>query len=224
MEEIKNDLKNVALDIIQSNQNHYNDWLDKTARLYEKLLVLKYLDERDESLKGIRKNVQNELENIVSKPIKTEDIQDFQGLKSIQSEVRVVPHPEGPPIDKSKSEVPEKIAVKPIEKKHLKKSSPDKNVRQSIAEKAVSTKKKSLNEQLANKSLTFGLNDRIAFVKHLFNGSQEDFNRVVSQLNSFENHEETEQFIDHIVKPEYSWAGKEEFEKRFMEIVNARFE
>ena len=51
---------------------------------------------------------------------------------------------------------------------------------ESVAEKAQSTEKKSLNDRLAGGALKFGLNDRIGFVKDLFDGSAEDFNRVVS--------------------------------------------
>ena len=42
--------------------------------------------------------------------------------------------------------------------------------------------KKSLNDTLQG-DIQIGLNDRIAFVKNLFDGSQEDFNRVVSQAS-----------------------------------------
>ena len=44
--------------------------------------------------------------------------------------------------------------------------------------------KKSLNDSLHN-NLQLGLNDRIAFVNNLFEGNQGDFNRVISQINSF---------------------------------------
>ena len=55
-----------------------------------------------------------------------------------------------------------------------------------IFEKAVRVEapKKSLNESFVQSNIQIGLNDRIAFVKHLFEGSQEDFNRVLSQLNT----------------------------------------
>ena len=62
--------------------------------------------------------------------------------------------------------------------------------------------KKSLNDKLQG-DIQIGLNDRIAFVKNLFGGSQEDFNRVVSQLNSFKTPKEAKKFINKIVKPDY---------------------
>lgn len=81
----------------------------------------------------------------------------------------------------------------------------------------------SLNDRL-NKVITFGLNDRIGFEKKLFGGSSDDFNRVVSQLNTFDSFEEAKAFVDDFVKPDYNnWEGAEEFETRFMEIVEKKF-
>ena len=65
--------------------------------------------------------------------------------------------------------------------------------------------KKSLNDKLQG-DIQIGLNDRIAFVKNLFGGSQEDFNRVVSQLNSFKTQKEAKKFINKMVKPDYDWT------------------
>lgn len=81
----------------------------------------------------------------------------------------------------------------------------------------------SLNDRL-NKTISFGLNDRIGFEKKLFGGSSDDFNRVISQLNTFDSFEEAKAFVDDFVKPDYNnWEGAEEFETRFMEIVEKKF-
>jgi hypothetical protein len=81
----------------------------------------------------------------------------------------------------------------------------------------------SLNDKL-NKGINIGLNDRIAFEKKLFGGNAEDFNRVLSQLNTFDNFEEAESFIHDFVKPDYNnWQGNEEYEARFIEIVENKF-
>ncbi len=82
--------------------------------------------------------------------------------------------------------------------------------------------KKSLNDQLQG-DIQIGLNDRIAFVKNLFGGSQEDFNRVISQLNSFKTQKEATKFINKMVKPDYDWTDKEEIEERFLSIVDRKF-
>jgi hypothetical protein len=81
----------------------------------------------------------------------------------------------------------------------------------------------SLNDRL-NKGINIGLNDRIAFEKRLFGGSADDFNRVLSQLNTFDSFEEAKGFIEDFVKPDYdNWNGKEEYEARFLEIVEKKF-
>jgi hypothetical protein len=80
-----------------------------------------------------------------------------------------------------------------------------------------------LNDKLV-KEITIGLNDRIAFVKHLFGGSNEDYNRVLNQLITFDTFLETKAFIDELVKPDYNnWEGKEDYEIRFMEIIEKKF-
>ena len=85
------------------------------------------------------------------------------------------------------------------------------------------TEKKSLNDRLAGTVLKFGLNDRIGFVKELFDGSQEDFNRVVSQLNTCSSLEEANDYINAHISHEYGWDQKEETAARFMTAVEQKF-
>ena len=81
----------------------------------------------------------------------------------------------------------------------------------------------SFNETMS-KSIAIGLNDRIGFVQHLFNDSNEDFNRVISQLNTFDTFEEAKNFINEMVIPDYNyWVGEEDYIERFMAIVEKKF-
>ena len=82
---------------------------------------------------------------------------------------------------------------------------------------------KSLNE-LHSKSINIGLNDKIAFVKYLFADSTEDYNRVLSQLNTFSTFPEAKDFIDEIIKPDYNnWDGVDDYAERFIAIVAKKF-
>jgi len=84
--------------------------------------------------------------------------------------------------------------------------------------------KKSLNDKIKTGGLKIGLNDKLAFIKHLFNGKIEDYERVLSQLNTTSDFEEASHLVQDIVKPDYNnWDGKEEYENRFMTIVEAKF-
>lgn len=89
--------------------------------------------------------------------------------------------------------------------------------------KDVEPKTVSLNDKLS-KGISIDLNDRIAFVKHLFANSDEDYNRVLNQLITYDSFEEAQNFIEDMVKPDYnSWEGKEDYSQRFIEIIEKKF-
>ncbi|MCG2429778.1 hypothetical protein [Aequorivita xiaoshiensis] len=105
-------------------------------------------------------------------------------------------------------EVSEPVEVKDIEEKR---------------QPAPETKVKSLND-VVNKGLNVGLNDRLAFIKHLFDGQIEDYTRVLSQINTLQSYEEAQSFINAQVKPDYNqWENKEVYAERFMNIIEKRF-
>lgn len=82
---------------------------------------------------------------------------------------------------------------------------------------------RSLNDRLKN-GINIGLNERLAFIRHLFEGKTADYNRVISQINTFDSVTEAKKFIQLVVKPDYkNWAGKEEYEQKFMELVENKF-
>ncbi len=84
--------------------------------------------------------------------------------------------------------------------------------------------KKSLNDTIKKTGFNVDLNDKIAFIKHLFGGSNADYERVISQLNTFNTLNEATHFLQTIVKPDYNnWLGKEAYEIRFLEIIERKF-
>lgn len=90
-------------------------------------------------------------------------------------------------------------------------------------EEVPDSKNISLNEKLS-KGIAIDLNDKIAFVKNLFANSDEDYNRVLNQLITYDSFEEAQSFIEDMVKPDYnSWEGKEDYEQRFIEIIEKKF-
>jgi hypothetical protein len=89
--------------------------------------------------------------------------------------------------------------------------------------KITESKTVSLNDKFS-KGIDIDLNDRIAFVKHLFGNSSEDYNRVLNQLITFDNFYETRSFIEEMVKPDYNnWKGKDDYAERFMDIIEKKF-
>jgi len=82
----------------------------------------------------------------------------------------------------------------------------------------------SLNDQLKTQGFQIGLNDRLGFVKNLFENSTEDYDRVLSQLSTLSSFDEARDMLDSIIKPDYNhWEGQEEIEARFLEIIENKF-
>lgn len=83
---------------------------------------------------------------------------------------------------------------------------------------------KTLNDRIGSQQLQIDLNDRIAFVTHLFNGDIEAYNKTIAMINNLHSPDECWDFILHKVKPSYNnWQGKEMYEDRFFYIVSKHF-
>tara|TARA_R110002072_G_scaffold22615_1_gene79334 strand:- start:165311 stop:166102 length:792 start_codon:yes stop_codon:yes gene_type:complete len=84
-------------------------------------------------------------------------------------------------------------------------------------------KPRSINDKI-NQGLQIGLNDRLAFIKHLFDGKVEDYTRVLSQISTMNSYAEASNFISDKIKPDYNyWLAKEEYSERFMNIIEKSF-
>ena len=84
--------------------------------------------------------------------------------------------------------------------------------------------KENVNDKFM-KGLHIDLNDRLAFTKYLFLDNKSEYQRVISQIATFSNFEEVESFILTMIKPEYdNWEGKEDYEKRFLEVLSKLFQ
>ncbi|MGK6343388.1 hypothetical protein ACMGDK_14205 [Chryseobacterium sp. DT-3] len=66
------------------------------------------------------------------------------------------------------------------------------------------------------------LNDRIAFSKMLFGGSQTDLNETVAQLNSFRNLEEAKEYLSDLYY-ERKWSKVDEYAQRLWILVENKF-
>lgn len=66
------------------------------------------------------------------------------------------------------------------------------------------------------------LNDRIAFSKMLFGGSQSDLNETVSRLNEFRNLEEAKEYLSDLYY-ERKWSKVDEYAQRLWILVENKF-
>ncbi len=221
---LREELVKLSTDIITSREDRELTELYEVAKtLYEKLAVLKFIDE---NLKDVEVDV--------SKNVLAARFEKMAG--AVMNENRKVPesnpHEEDiitPGMDTIKgmvSEMPtealEYIFGDFIAKPETMKSDKELLSPEPTKENTVA-KNQSLNDKL-NKDLQIGLNDKLAFVKHLFNNNMEDYTRVLSQLTTIDTEERSLAFINNMVKPEYNnWEGKEEYAERFMALIERKF-
>ncbi len=224
---LREELIKLSTEIITAREDQdLAELYDKARKIYEKLAVLKFIDEKLSDVEvDVSKNViASRFEKVanavlsgnISVPESNPHEEDIMtpGMETIKDMV---------------SEMPAETALEQVFAEFVAKPDLMKNDKENvgISEMVESTeqksKSKSLNDRFV-KDLQIGLNDKLAFVKHLFNGNMEDYTRVLSQLNTIETEERSIAFITNMVKPEYdNWEGKEEYETRLMALIERRF-
>ncbi len=224
---LKDELIKLSTDIITSrDKNDISDMYESAKNLYEKLAVLKFIDEK-----------LNDIEIDVSKNIIAAKFETMANavLNANSGVPETNPHQEDiitPGMDTIKdmvSEMPNKSSNDSVlndflGKPNLMKNDKDLFMPPKKAEVKSTMATKSLNDKLTGKEIKIDLNNRLAFVKHLFNGSTEDYNRVLSQLATIDTEERSISFIENMVKPDYdNWAEKEEYVERFIGFIQRRF-
>lgn len=80
-----------------------------------------------------------------------------------------------------------------------------------------------MEAEKAKPAFRLDLNDRIAFTKKLFGGSQTDLNDAVNRLNDFETIEEAKEYLSEIYY-EKGWDKEDEFAQRLWNLVESKFQ
>src|SRR5690606_10375874 len=223
---LREELRRLSTEIITSkNKGGITALYESAKELYEKLVVLKYIEDR---LK--------EVEIDVSKSVLASRFETVANsvLSANSSVPESNPHEEDiiiPGIDTIKdmvSEMPNPTTIDEVLSQFTSKPELIKNDKDLFMPKEVKTVKAvgtaQSVENSTKKVLKVDLNDRLAFVKHLFNNNMEDYNRVLSQLSTIDSEERSISFITNMVKPDYNnWEGKEDYEQRFMNVIARKF-
>ncbi len=74
------------------------------------------------------------------------------------------------------------------------------------------------------RKMNIGLNDKISFIKHLFDGNHADYSRFIEYINTFDDYEAALQYVNQEIKPQYNnWEGKDEYEFRLLQLLELKF-
>jgi len=237
---VKAELVSLAHSILQLENSDDISALHKKARgIYERLSVLKFVDsymDSESDFLEIKNEIVDKIEpafieeekeessNLVKvleevekpKMLSEEQIEEIFGIEDtmVKDDVKEIFSDQSSLEEELKDAISADVATEMFER--VTKENP-------VIEEISENTQRSLNDTLFKNNLQVGLNDRIAFVKHLFEGNQEDFNRVLSQLNSFKNEEEAKDFIKKMVKSDYDWSEKQDYEERLINLIERKF-
>lgn len=264
---IRNDLKKLCYHIIENKEPEaLAEQLTQVQMLYERLLVINYLNEQSleanptasptpkEAMAGAddKQTLKPDAEIASKKEAIPKEVEAPKKVEPDEWPAEIVPpadenifeidafitsaHEEkteketkktAPPISQTKSstkekESPKKEALEKATKTVPKESDSTKASVKDTFQTEPPKPAASINDRLGQGNIEIGLNDRIAFVNHLFQGGQEDFNRVLSQLNTFGTVKEANDFLMEMVKPDYNWVNKNEYVDRLLDLVRKK--
>ena len=223
IEKIKELVEELAKEIISSSDNERPlFWKEKAKNLYELLTVYTFIEQQKdktsawETQQAQFKSALSQLENVSLKRQNSsvsseEDSLDVAPLMDTINDILTEM-----PDHTMPEELFQQTAQSPIFEK---KEAVEEEEKPSIIED-----KPRINDRFS-KDLKIDLNDRIAFIKHLFNNENSDYQRVISQIFTYSTIDEAKVFINEMVKPEYNnWLGKDTYEERFLHVIELYFD
>ena len=190
--------------------------------LYELSIIQKMLLEQDSLDKNLWEKQQSQLSEVLKsfsgdpekEIVKGEEFEVAPMMDTIKNMVTEMPEPEA--YEKLFETFEETPSFEPKKKEN--------SVKQSKQEVETIPEIKNINDRF-NKTLRIDLNDRLAFIKNLFEGDTASYEKVLSQIVTFESWEEVFNFIDVQVKTEYdNWNKNEEIADRFLAILQKNFD
>ena len=213
---IHQELFRIAKEILEKDKTlDLQKAYDQTLSLLEQLILIKYSEELSGDLS---QELDLKLDNTIdfikadNRENKEEDFQmtDRQDLPDLNNSVKDI--------------------VKETHEKISHEAQIDELTTQDLSfepKEKVSTQKEIIKERLNDKfskGLQIDLNDRLAFIKHLFDKRPNEYQRAISQISTFQSWNQAKVFILEMVKPDYdNWKGKELYEERFLKIIENNF-
>ncbi|MFM1879483.1 MAG: hypothetical protein RLZZ241_2349 [Bacteroidota bacterium] len=225
-QKIKEELSQLAKDIIEDPGLETLAALYLRSRaLYEKVSALKYVEEQLQHLElGVAPNEIGERFEFMANAVLNENKKVPESNPHqedlIVSGIETIKHMVSEMTDEDELE---EVLLRLLNRRgiatNFKKevSTPSKFVKETQVPK-------SLNDAIDHQQVKIGLNDRLAFVKQLFDGDNLAFDQAIKELSSMETQVQCELYLEQTIKPNYNnWLGKEEYEVRLKALILRRF-
>ena len=221
-EKIKTALVQWATNIIKDQSNWDDEKThDAIQKIYELSIFQKMIIDQEEIDQTLWERHQKKLDEVISsltedtnkEKIKDDDMEVAPMMETIKNMVTEMPEPE------TYEKLFESVGTPPTFM-----SKKNDSIRNKLdTEKDISSDKKNINDQFSKK-LSVDNNERLAFIKHLFDGDTNNYERVLNQTLTLGSWAEVSNLISSKVKIEYNnWKGKEDIADRFLTVLQKSF-
>ena len=221
-EKIKTALVQWATNIIK-DQSNWDDEKTHEAiqKIYELSIFQKMLTDQEEIDQSLWERHQKKLDEVINSLTENtnkentndNDMEVAPMMETIKNMVTEMPEPE------TYEKLFESVGTPPTFM-----SKKNDSIRNRLdTEKDISKDKKNINDQFSKK-LSVDNNERLAFIKHLFDGDIINYERVLNQTLTLDSWSEVSNLISSKVKIEYNnWKGKEDIADRFLTVLQKSF-
>ena len=221
-EKIKTALVQWATNIIK-DQSNWDDEKTHEAiqKIYELSIFQKMLTDQEEIDQSLWERHQKKLDEVINSLTENtnkentndNDMEVAPMMETIKNMVTEMPEPE------TYEKLFESVGTPPTFM-----SKKNESLRNKLdTEKDISNDKKNINDQFSKK-LSVDNNERLAFIKHLFDGDIINYERVLNQTLTLDSWSEVSNLISSKVKIEYNnWKGKEDIADRFLTVLQKSF-
>ena len=221
-EKIKTALVHWATNIIKDQSNWDDEKThDAIQKIYELSIFQKMIIDQEEIDQRLWESHKKKLDEVISsltedtnkEKIKDDDMEVAPMMETIKNMVTEMPEPE------TYEKLFESAGTPPTFM-----SKKNDSIRNKLdTEKDISNDKKNINDQFSKK-LSVDNNERLAFIKHLFDGDTINYERVLNQTLTLGSWSEVSNLISSKVKIEYNnWKGKEDIADRFLTVLQKSF-
>ena len=221
-EKIKTALVQWATNIIKDQSNWDDEKThDAIQKIYELSIFQKMLTDQEEIDQSLWERHQKKLDEVINsltegtnkEKTKDDDMEVAPMMETIKNMVTEMPEPE------TYEKLFESVGTPPTFM-----SKKNESIRNKLdTEKDISNDKKNINDQFSKK-LSVDNNERLAFIKHLFDGDTINYERVLNQTLTLGSWSEVSNLISSKVKIEYNnWKGKEDIADRFLTVLQKSF-
>jgi len=221
-EKIKTALVQWATNIIKDQSNWDDEKThDAIQKIYELSIFQKMIIDQEEIDQTLWERHQKKLDEVINsltedtnkEKTKDEDMEVAPMMETIKNMVTEMPEPE------TYEKLFESVGTPPTFM-----SKKNESVKNKLdTEKDISNDKKNINDQFSKK-LSVDNNERLAFIKHLFDGDTNNYERVLNQTLTLGSWAEVSNLISSKVKIEYNnWKGKEDIADRFLTVLQKSF-